>query len=102
MLYSLLMEAKLKFANDDSEGSFMCHEYLDGLKIIRELLSNSCHFIPSLEELKMPAVRRYISIPRCKMSTCLPDQIGSFCSLMPFWPAFMGCAMVLMVCRYSA
>ena len=26
MLYSLLMEAKLKFANDDSDGSVICHE----------------------------------------------------------------------------
>jgi len=54
------MEAKLKFANDDSDGSVICHEYLDRLKIIRLLLSNNCPFIPSIEELKMPAVRRHI------------------------------------------
>jgi len=59
MLHCLLMEAKLKFANDDdSEGSVVCHEYLDRLKIIRLLLSNNCPFIPSIEELQMPAVRR--------------------------------------------
>jgi len=59
MLFSLLMEAKLKFANYDCEGSVVCHEYLDRLKIIRLLLSNNCPFIPSIEELKMPAVRRF-------------------------------------------
>jgi len=60
MLYSLLMEAKLKFANDDSDGSVICHEYLDRLKIIRLLLSNNCPFVPSIDELKMPAVRRHV------------------------------------------
>jgi len=60
MLYCLLMEAKLKFANDDSEGSVICHEYLDRLKIIRLLLSNNCPFVPSIDELKMPAVRRHV------------------------------------------
>jgi len=54
------MEAKLKFANDDSEGSVVCHEYLDRLKIIRLLLTNNCPFIPSIDELKMPAVRRHV------------------------------------------
>jgi len=63
MLYCLLMEAKLKFANTDCEGSVVCHEYLDRLKIIRLLLSNSCPFIPSIDELKMPAVRRCICSP---------------------------------------
>jgi len=57
------MEAKLKLANDDCEGSGICHEYLDRLKIIRLLLSNSCPFIPSIDELKMPAVRRCIYCP---------------------------------------
>jgi len=61
MLHCLLMEVKLKFANDDSEGSVICHEYLDRLKIIRLLVSNNCPFIPSIDELKMPAVRRHVS-----------------------------------------